>query len=421
MRIAIIGSGIAGLVCAWKLGQDHDVTLYEANGYLGGHTHTHDVEQDGRRYAVDSGFIVHNPVNYPHFTAMLDDLGVRSQPTTMSFSVHQEAGGLEYNATSLDTLFCQRRNLLSPRFLGMVRDLLRFYREAPALLAGDEPGPTLGEYLARHRYGQAFQADHLIPMASALWSSPAARILEFPARYLVRFMANHQMLQVDQRPQWRVVQGGSSRYIRALRDRWNVRVRLNCPVYQVTRQADGVTLATCEGRPRYDQVVFACHSDQALKLLAAPSAAEREVLGAITYQHNDVVLHTDARLLPRHPKAWAAWNAYVPADPSAPCSVSYCMNLLQGLQSREPFIVTLNRGDAIDPARVLARMHYHHPVHTLASVAAQARRDEISGHQRCWYAGAYWGWGFHEDGVASALDVVRGIQSQAAALSAVAA
>ncbi|MCG2606905.1 MAG: dehydrogenase, partial [Achromobacter sp.] len=197
--------------------------------------------------------------------------------------------------------------------------------------------------------------------------------------------------------------------------------RLNCPVYQVTRQADGVTLASCEGRPRYDQVVFACHSDQALKLLAAPSAAEREVLGAITYQHNDVVLHTDARLLPRHRKAWAAWNAYVPADPSAPCSVSYCMNLLQGLQSRRPFIVTLNRGDAIDPAQVLARMRYHHPVYTLASVAAQARRDEISGRQRCWYAGAYWGWGFHEDGVASALDVVRGIQSRAAALSAEAA
>lgn len=421
MRIAIIGSGIAGPVCAWKLGQAHDVTLYEANDYLGGHTHTHDVEQDGRRYAVDSGFIVHNPVNYPHFTAMLEELGVRSQPTTMSFSVHQEASRLEYNATSLDTLFCQRRNLLSPRFLGMVRDLLRFYREAPALLASDAPGPTLGEYLARHRYGQAFQADHLIPMASALWSSPAARILEFPARYLVQFMANHQMLQVDARPQWRVVQGGSSSYIRALRERWNVRVRLNCPVYQVTRQADGVTLASCEGRPRYDQVVFACHSDQALKLLAAPSAAEREVLGAITYQHNDVVLHTDARLLPRHPKAWAAWNAYVPADPSAPCSVSYCMNLLQGLQSHRPFIVTLNRSEAIDPTQVLARMRYHHPVYTLASVAAQARRDEISGHHRCWYAGAYWGWGFHEDGVASALDVVRGIQSQAAALSAVAA
>ncbi|KAG1252944.1 hypothetical protein G6F65_017692 [Rhizopus arrhizus] len=219
MRIAIIGSGIAGLVCAWKLGRDHDVTLYEANDYLGGHTHTHSVEQDGRRYAVDSGFIVHNPVNYPHFTALLDELGVPSQPTTMSFSVHKQASGLEYNATSLDTLFCQRRNMVSPRFLGMVRDLLRCYRESPALLATDDPGPTLGDYLALHRYGSAFRTDHLIPMASALWSSPAARILDFPARYLVQFMANHQMLQVSERPEWRVVQGGSSTYIRAMRQR----------------------------------------------------------------------------------------------------------------------------------------------------------------------------------------------------------
>lgn len=420
MRIAIIGSGIAGLVCAWKLGRDHAVTLYEANDYLGGHTHTHAVEQDGRRYAVDSGFIVHNPVNYPHFTALLDELGVPSQPTTMSFSAHKQ-DGLEYNATSLDTLFCQRRNLLSPRFLGMVRDLMRFYREAPALLASADPGPTLGDYLARHRYGNAFQTDHLIPMASALWSSPAARILDFPARYLVQFMANHQMLQVNRRPQWRVVQGGSSSYIRALRERWNVLVRLNCPVHTVTRQAGGVVVTSADGQPRYDEVIFACHSDQALQLLADPTPAEREVLGAITYQDNDVVLHTDARLLPRQRKAWAAWNAYVPADPSAPCSVSYCMNLLQGLQSRLPFIVTLNRSDAIDPAQVLARMRYHHPVYTLASVAAQTRRDEISGRRRSWYAGAYWGWGFHEDGVASALDVVRGIQSRPASSSLAAA
>ncbi len=421
MRIAIIGSGISGLVCAWKLGRDHDVTLYEANDYLGGHTHTHDVEQDGQRYAVDSGFIVHNPVNYPHFTALLDELGVPSQPTTMSFSAHKEADGLEYNATSLDTLFCQRRNLLSPRFLGMVRDLMRFYREAPALLASADPGPTLGDYLAQHRYGNAFQTDHLIPMASALWSSPAARILDFPARYLVQFMANHQMLQVNQRPEWRVVQGGSNSYVRALCERWNVRVRLNCSVHTVTRQAGGVVVASADGRLRYDEVVFACHSDEALKLLADPTPAERQVLGAITYQDNDVVLHTDTRLLPRHRKAWAAWNAYVPADPAAPCSVSYCMNLLQGLQSRLPFIVTLNRSEAIDPTQVLARMRYHHPVYTLASVAAQTRRDEISGHRHSWYAGAYWGWGFHEDGVASALDVVRGIQSRPTSLSLVAA
>jgi len=229
------------------------------------------------------------------------------------------------------------------------------------------------------------------------------------------------MLQVSQRPEWRVVQGGSSRYIHALRERWNVLVRLNCPVHAVTRQAGGVVVTSCDGQPHYDEVIFACHSDQALKLLADPTPAERQVLGAIPYQHNDVVLHTDARLLPRRRKAWAAWNAYVPADPSAPCSVSYCMNLLQGLSSRLPFIVTLNRSEAIDPAHVLARMRYHHPVYTLESVAAQTRRDEISGPHRCWYAGAYWGWGFHEDGVASALDVVRGIQSRAAPLTLAAA
>ncbi|MEN5158473.1 NAD(P)/FAD-dependent oxidoreductase [Achromobacter spanius] len=412
MRIAIIGSGISGLVCAWKLGRDHEVTLYEANDYLGGHTHTHTVEQDGQQYAVDSGFIVHNPLNYPQFTALLTELGVASQPTTMSFSVHKEANDLAYNATSLDTLFCQRRNLVSPRFLGMVRDLMRFYRESPALLRAPEPGPTLGEYLARHRYGDAFRTDHLIPMASALWSSPASRILEFPARYLVRFMANHQMLRISGRPQWRVVQGGSRSYIDAMRQRWTVRERLNCAVRAVRRLPGGVQVTTREGQEHHDEVIFACHSDQALSLLADPTPQEREVLGAISYQDNDVVLHTDARLLPRQRKAWAAWNAYVPADPEAPCSVSYCMNLLQGITSPRPFIVTLNRSDAIDPAAVLARMRYHHPVYTHESVAAQARRAEISGQRRSWYAGAYWGWGFHEDGVASALDVVRGIQEQ---------
>lgn len=412
MRIAIIGSGIAGLVCAWKLGRDHEVTLYEANDYLGGHTHTHAVELDGRPYQVDSGFIVHNPLNYPNFTALLDELGVASQPTTMSFSVHKEADGLAYNATSLDTLFCQRRNLVSPRFLGMVRDLLRFYRQAPTLLDSPDPGPTLGDYLAQHRYGDAFRTDHLIPMASALWSSPAARILEFPARYLVQFMANHQMLRISGRPQWRVVRGGSRRYIDAMRQRWTVRERLACPVRSVRRHAAGVQVVTRDGQEPHDEVIFACHSDQALALLADPTPQEREVLGAIAYQDNDVVLHTDARLLPRQRKAWAAWNAYVPADPAAPCSVSYCMNLLQGIESPRPFVVTLNRSDAIDPAHVLARMHYHHPVYTHASVAAQARRADISGRGRTWYAGAYWGWGFHEDGVASALDVVRAIQSR---------
>ena len=229
MRIAVIGSGIAGLASAWKLSQHHDVVLYEANDYLGGHTHTHEVEQAGRRHAIDSGFIVFNQEHYPRLCGLFDELGVASQPTTMSFSVHSDRSGVEYNATTLDTLFCQRRNLLSPRFLGMLRDLARFYREAPALLQGDGPGPTLGDYLQHGRYGLAFCDEHLVPMASALWSSPPQDILAFPARYLVQFMANHHMLTLGQRAPWRVVSGGSASYVRALRARWHVQERLSRP------------------------------------------------------------------------------------------------------------------------------------------------------------------------------------------------
>jgi len=406
VRIAVIGSGIAGLASAWLLSLRHEVTLFEANDYFGGHTHTHEVEQGGRRYAVDTGFIVYNPRHYPLLTALFDELGVASRPTTMSFSVQHAASGREYNAATLDALFCQRRHLFSPRFLGMVRDLLRFYREAPALLgAPDEDGPTLGEYLDAHGYGAAFRDEHLVPMASALWSSPPARILAFPARYLVQFMANHQMLQVAGRPEWRVVEGGSAAYVRALRDQWLVRERLSCPVHSITRHEEGVTVWSPRGNERFDHAVLACHSDQALALLADPSERERAILGAIPYQANEVVLHTDRRLLPRHPKAWAAWNAFVPSDPDAPCTVSYCMNLLQGIASPEPFVVTLNRSEAIDPSKVLRTLRYHHPVHTREAVAAQRRKAEIQGVRRTWYAGAYWGWGFHEDGMRSAVQL----------------
>jgi len=404
-RIAVVGSGIAGLASAWWLSHRHDVTLFEADTRLGGHTHTHAVRIGGRELQVDTGFIVFNPQHYPLLSGLFAALGVESQPTTMSFSVHDESSGLEYNATSLDTLFCQRRNLLSPRFWGMLRDLRRFYREAPALLEGDAAGPTLGAYLQANGYGAAFRDLHLVPMASALWSSPATRILDFPARCLVQFMANHHMLQLTGRPEWRVVRGGSSRYIDALRARWSVRERVGCPVLSVRRDAAGVQIAKAGGNERFDQVVMACHSDQALALLGDASRAEREVLGAIRYQHNDTVLHTDARLLPRHRKAWAAWNAHVPATPGEACTVSYCMHLLQGLDSPEPLVVTLNRSEAIDPAKVIARMAYAHPVHDAAMVAAQARRGEIQGVQRTWFAGAYWGWGFHEDGIRSAAQV----------------
>lgn len=409
MRIAVIGSGIAGLASAWLLSQAHEVVLFEANDYLGGHTHTHDITLGGRAYAVDTGFIVHNPDHYPLLTRLFQALDVATQPTTMSFSVHNGRSGLEYNATSLDALFCQRRNLVSPRFLGMVRDLFRFYRQAPELLQGEGPGPGLGEWLQVNGYGEAFRDDHLVPMASALWSSPPEQILQFPARYLVQFMANHQMLQVSGRPQWRVVRGGSARYVDALRARWQVQERLACPVQAVHRDADGVRVDSAAGSERFDQVVLACHSDQALALLADASGDEHAVLGAIGYQPNEVVLHTDASLLPRQRKAWAAWNAFVPGTAEAPCTVSYCMNLLQGIDAPEPLVVTLNRSEAIDPARVLRRLNYHHPVYTPQSVAAQQQRGRIQGVNRTWFAGAYWGWGFHEDGMRSAVEVASAL------------
>jgi predicted NAD/FAD-binding protein len=411
MRIAVIGSGISGLASAWLLSRQHEVTLFEANDYLGGHTHTHLVEVEGRRLAVDSGFIVFNERHYPLLTRLFHELGVQSQPTTMSFSVRNAGTGLEYRASSLDTLFCQRRNLLSPRFWGMLRDLRRFYRAAPALLDGAGPGPTLGDYLAAQGYGTAFRDEHLVPMAAALWSAPAARILEFPARYLVRFMANHQMLQIRGRAPWRVVSGGSSRYVSAMRASWRVEERLNCPVHALRRSADGVLVMSRAGAQRFDHAVLACHSDDALSLLEDASKAEREVLGAMTYQDNDVVLHTDARLLPQDRRAWAAWNAFIPAQASQACTVSYCMNLLQGLHTREPLIATLNRTAAIDPARILRRMHYRHPLHTPQSVAAQSRRGQIQGVRGTWFAGAYWGWGFHEDGVRSAVELCRELTS----------
>lgn len=414
MRIAVIGSGIAGLASAWLLSQQkapaqHDVVLFEANDYLGGHTHTHDIELHGRRYAVDSGFIVHNPAHYPLLSALFSELGVESQPTTMSFSVRNEASGLEYNATNLDGLFYQRRNLVSPRFWGMLRDLFRFYREAPALLSLPGEGPTIGDYLAQNAYGTMFRDEHLVPMASALWSSPSARILSFPAKYLLQFMANHQMLQVSDRPQWRVVRGGSSRYVHAMRARWGVQERLTTPVRMILRNSDGATVFTDDGAECFDQVVLACHSDQALRLLSDASDAERSILGAMLYQDNDTVLHTDASLLPRRRNAWAAWNATIPRDPADVCTVSYCMSLLQNIASPEPFVVTLNRTDAIDPAKILRRMRYQHPVYSHASVAAQSRKAEIQGQRRTWFAGAYWGWGFHEDGMRSAVEVARAL------------
>ena len=409
MKIAVVGSGISGLGAAWLLSREHEVTVFESNDYVGGHTHTHDITLGDRHYRVDTGFIVCNPDHYPHFFRMLGELGVETQDTTMSFAVRHERSGLEYNATDLDRLFVQRRNLLSPRFWSMVRGILKFYREAPALLDLPDQGPDLGDYLDANGYSDAFRDDHLVPMASALWSSPSAQILKFPAKYLVAFMANHQMMVTGDRKPWRVVRGGSNSYVRAMLAKAAFTVRTNMPVRSVRRDEHGVDVQTAGGSERFDQIVFACHSDQALAMLADASEREREILGAITFQDNDTVLHTDVRLLPKRRKAWAAWNALILDDDRDQCTVTYDMNQLQGIAAPENFCVTLNCTDRIDPAKILKRLRYQHPIYTRESVAAQARRGEISGHRRTWYAGAYWGWGFHEDGMRSAVDVARAL------------
>ncbi len=407
MRIAVVGSGIAGMASAWLLSREHEVVLFEADDRLGGHTDSHDVEIDGQPLVVDSGFIVFNEKHYPLLTRLFDQLDVASQPTTMSFSVHDEDSGLQYNAGNLRGLFSQPANLFSPRFLGMLADLRRFYREAPAVLDLPAPGPSLGEYLAANGYGDAFRDLHLVPMASALWSSPTARILDFPIVHLVRFMANHSMMQLSGRPQWRVLRGGSRSYIDAFKRGWSVQVRLDSPVRSVRAQQQPKTISvtTDAGVESFDHVVLACHANDALGLLADPTDAQRDVLSAFEFQDNDTILHTDASVLPPNRGAWAAWNVHVPSQPGTDCTVSYWMNALQSLQTQDPLVVSLNRRGDIDPSRILRERRYRHPVQSAASVDAQSRKAEIQGIDGISFAGAWWGHGFHEDGLRSAVDV----------------
>ena len=407
MKIAIIGSGIAGNVAAYHLHRQHDITMFEAAGHIGGHSHTHEIEHEGQQLAVDTGFIVFNHRTYPHFKALLEELGVASQASEMSFSVQCEVTGVEYNGTTLNSLFAQRRNLLRPSFWRMIRDILRFNREALALLDPAHPQVSLGDYLTAQRYSPQFIEQYVVPMGAAIWSASPATLRQFPASYLVRFFHNHGMLSVNDRPQWRTIQGGSARYVEKLTAPLRDRIRLNTPVASVHRTAAGVIVRAVGCEPeRYDRVFFACHSDQALRLLADATDAEREVLSAIRYQRNDVVLHTDTSLLPRRKLAWAAWNYHRLDHESERVAVTYNMNLLQQLQTRTPLLVSLNLGDRIDPARTMRRLAYEHPIHTPAAIAAQSRQAEINGANRAYFCGAYWRFGFHEDGVVSALDAL---------------
>ena len=383
--------------------------MFEADSRPGGHTHTHVIEIGGRGYHVNTGFIVFNDWTYPNFIELLAELGVASRPSHMSFSVRCERSGLEYNGTSLNSLFAQRRNLLRPSFHRMLRDILRFNREAPRLLAPTAADISLGDYLQDERYYSGEFIDHyLVPMGAAIWSAQPRRILEMPARFLIRFFHNHGMLSVNRRPQWRVIQGGSQAYLHRLIAPFRHRLRAASAVTGVRRHPTQVEIELADGtHERFDHVFLACHSDQALRLLRDPTTAEREVLSAIPYQDDEVVLHTDTRLLPRRKLAWAAWNYHVLDTAQQRAAVTYNMNILQGLDAPETFCVTLNRSADIDPRKVIKRLHYSHRMFTTAAVAAQARHSEINGACRTWYCGAYWRYGFHEDGVVSALEALR--------------
>lgn len=436
-RLAVIGAGISGLVAARRLCAAHEVTVYEAEPRAGGHTHTITVRAGGgpgvsggargldrpgdggpaeesgdeaRGLAVDTGFIVFNERNYPRFTALLKELGVATQPSTMSFGLQCARSGLEYRGSTLNSLFAQRRNLLSPGFYRMIRDILRFNAEATALLRSEAGPPdlTLSEYLRASDYGTRFRDDYLLPMAAAIWSADPRRIGEFPLPSFLHFFDNHGLLRLKDRPQWRVVEGGSASYLAPLMRPFAERVRLATPVAGLRRDgAGGVLLRTAAGdTKRYHHVFLACHSDQALALIEDAAPLEREVLGAIAYQPNEAVLHTDRRLLPRRRLAWSAWNYYRPAhrpsEPGARVAVTYNMNILQGIPGETQYLVTLNRTAEVDPRRVIARIAYEHPVYDAAALAAQSRWREIDGRWGLSYCGAYWGYGFHEDGVASA-------------------
>jgi predicted NAD/FAD-binding protein len=411
VKIAIVGAGISGLTAAHRLHPAHDITVFEANDYAGGHTNTVRVDTAYETHHVDTGFIVFNDRNYPNFERLLDQIKAPSQPSSMSFAVSDDRGDFEYSSTSANGLFANRAHLAKPWFHRMLADVVRFQRAGRALLAQGNAsgGPSLGHWVEELRFSRPFIDRLIVPQASAVWSADPRQMWSFPARFLVEFFANHGMLGLRDRPQWRTVTGGSARYVEQLTKPWRDRIRLQTPVEQIARRDDHV-LVTARGQEaeRFDEVVLATHSDQALTLLADPTEREHELLQAVPYQPNQAVLHTDETLLPRRRRAWASWNYHLLENPPGKTTVTYHMNRLQSLETDTQFCVTLNRTEAIDPDKIIRTIDYAHPVFTAAGERAQQRHDEISGrHTRTHFCGAYWGWGFHEDGVKSGIRVAE--------------
>ena len=403
MKIAIVGTGIAGNVAAYLLAGEHDLTVFEKNDYVGGHTNTVRVDAADGPHSVDTGFIVFNDERYPSFVKLLGRLGVASQPSSMSFSVRCDDTGLEYSNGSL---FAQKRNALSPRFFRMLVDIVRFNKSSRELLVAGDDSVLLGPFLKEHHYSNEFIEHFLYPMGASIWSADPLQMREFPARFFAQFFTNHRFLDILGQPQWRVIQGGSSAYVGKLTASFRDRIRLSSPVVSIRRAKDHVLVSRQGGEPeRFDEVVIAAHADEALSMLEDPTPKEREILGSFRFQENVAVLHTDKRVMPRRRKAWACWNANVPRKATGTVSLTYDMSMLQGIRAREEYFVTLNRTEEIDPSRVLRTIRYHHPVFSRPAVLAQRRHAEISGQNRSHFCGAYWGFGFHEDGVKSGLAV----------------
>jgi predicted NAD/FAD-binding protein len=408
MRIAVIGSGISGLTAAYLLSDEHEVVVFESADYIGGHTHTVDVKWGENTYAVNTGFIVFNEATYPNFIKLMKRLGVGWQPSQMSFSVKCEKTGLEFSPSTLNSLFTQRRNLLRPSFYRMLLDVFRFKKDSEELLRSADDRLALDDYLRRKGYSRSFIDHFIIPMGEAIWSADPRQFERFPARHFAQFFKNHGFLNVRNQPLWLTIRGGSRSYVEPITRSFKHNLRINCPVESLRRQSDHIEVTAAGAPPeRFDTAIVATHSDQALALLADPSDAERSILGAIRYQENHTVLHTDTSILPARKAAWASWNYHIPKRQLGRVAVTYDMNILQRLAAPVEFCVSLNLESRLEPSRVIRRMVYHHPVYCPESLAARRRWRELNGVNRTYFAGAYWGYGFHEDGVNSALEVCR--------------
>ncbi len=417
-RIAIIGSGISGLTSAYLLNQSHDIMLFEANDYIGGHTATKNVTVNQKEYAIDTGFIVYNDWTYPNFIKLMEKLGVKNQASEMSFSVRNHSTGLEYNGNTINSLFAQRRNIISPRFWRLVLDILKFNKVCKQAIEDDidTQSITLIQFIKQHKLSDQFVQNYILPMCAAIWSTSLEASANFPLSFFLKFFNNHGLLNVTNRPQWYTLIGGSSQYIEPLTADFRNKIYLNCAVESVSKTDSGFQVKTPDGIRDFDDVIFACHSDQAIEMLNLPSFHVddsinlKKILGAIPYAMNEVVMHTDTSILPKRKLAWASWNYSITGEENEhtrPASLTYNMNILQRLRSDTTFCVTLNNTDAIDPDKILGTYHYAHPQFSPEMVDAQQKRADICGKDGLHFCGAYWYNGFHEDGVRSALDVCK--------------